>query len=132
MKKISKNIKIAILPMLFLFLCSDISFADDKRFCGYIALGQGTPKQNVAAGYWTGTNSKKSCGDGLKKVKKGLEQSGAWNAYKWDKKSYYKCSSTKNWFEGINICNSCMNKKETGYSVGQVAGSKAIAACKKL
>ena len=110
-----------IMFFLVLFLLSLDVFAGDKRFCGVVwTANNGAYK--LASGYWmdkkwvnmkkgSETNCYWATRDGYleKDTYHRWSKESNYSTYKRDKgsaqkKDGYKCSSTRHWFNGINIC----------------------------
>lgn len=115
-----------ILFFLVLFLLSLDVFAGDKRFCGVVwTANNGAYK--LASGYWMDKKwvdmkkgSKTYCSYAVSDAYNQKDQWHRWSkearkstyltsTYYRDKGSAqekygYKCSSTRHWFQGVNIC----------------------------
>jgi hypothetical protein len=130
--------KTLVLMSMMILLSAGSALAGDKRFCGYVALNQPTGTAGVtmdlAAGAWIDKDKvyyTSKCPDVVSDAKKKLKNKGLWDTYNWDKKEGYKCSSTKDWFGGNNICkDNCMKKDETGYQTTYVPAQKKLT-CEK-
>ena len=121
--------------VLFMFASTTTALAGNKRFCGFIATGEGIAGNiNIGAGAYINKNLVDEHCKGIRnKVKKGLKQDvdeegvSTWDKYDWSAKDGNKCGHVSEFFDLPQICGKAgyMEEGRTPYLIKKRGLNKA-------